>query len=76
MIPSTATLPPDALGLGTLATLLAPVMILAGSAVVLTLVMLVVGLIGEAREVARRRWSSVSPEVEDRPAPVRPRHAA
>ena len=76
MIPSTATLPPDAVGLTTLGALLAPVMIVAGSAVVLTLVMLLVGLIGEAREVARRRWSYRSSDAEHGPAPARATRAA
>ena len=69
-------LPPDALGLTTLGALLAPITIVAGSAVVLTLVMLLVGLIGEAREVARRCWSSRGPDAEHRAVEARARRAA
>jgi hypothetical protein len=55
MIPITAAVPPDGFALSSLAALLAPITIVAASAVVLTLAVLVVGLVNEGRESVRRR---------------------
>jgi hypothetical protein len=53
MIPSTAAIPPD--GLSNLAALLAPVVIVAISAIAMALAGLLVGLVTEFRDLAARR---------------------
>jgi hypothetical protein len=53
MIPSTAAIPPD--GLSNLAALLAPVVIVAISAVAMALAGLLLGLVTEFRDLAARR---------------------
>ena len=55
MIASTAVIPPD--GLSNLAALLAPVVIVAISAVAMGLAGLLLGLVTELRERAARRWT-------------------
>jgi hypothetical protein len=55
MTPITAAIPPDNLVLSSLAALLAPITLVAVSAVVLTLAVLVVGIVTEGRDSMRRR---------------------
>jgi hypothetical protein len=55
MTPITAAIPPDNLVLSSLAALLAPITLVAASAVVLTLAVLVVGIVTEGRDSMRRR---------------------
>jgi hypothetical protein len=55
MIPTPAAFPPDGLALSSLGALLAPITIVAVSAVALTLAVLLVGLVNEGRHSVRRR---------------------
>jgi hypothetical protein len=55
MIPMTAAVPPDNLVLSSLTALLAPITLVAASAVVLTLAVLIVGIVTEGRDSVRRR---------------------
>ena len=55
MIPTTAAIPPDGFALSSLAALLAPITLVAASAVVLTLAVLLVGIVNEGRDSMRRR---------------------
>jgi hypothetical protein len=64
MIPITAAVPPDGMVLSSLAALLAPITIVAASAVVLTLAVLVVGIVNEGRDAVRRRRTARAVEAE------------
>jgi hypothetical protein len=55
MIQSIAALPPDGLASSSLVALLAPITIVAASAVALTLAVLIVGIVNEGRDSVRRR---------------------
>ena len=55
MIPITAAVTPDGVALSSLAALLAPITLVAASAVVLTLCVLLVGIVNEGRDSVRRR---------------------
>jgi hypothetical protein len=55
MIPITVAVTPDGFVLSSLTALLAPITLVAASAVVLTLAVLVVGIVSEGRDSVRRR---------------------
>ncbi|HYR96931.1 MAG TPA: hypothetical protein VEM57_09345 [Candidatus Binatus sp.] len=71
MIPITAAIPPDSLVLSSLAALLAPLAIVAASALVLTFGVLVVGIVNEGRDSMRRRRMARASEAETGPGALR-----
>ena len=64
MIPITAAVPLDGVVLSSLAALLAPITIVAVSAVVVTLGVLLVGIVNEGRDSLRRRRLARATRVE------------
>ena len=64
MIPITAAVPPDGVVLSSLAALLAPITIVAVSAVVVTLGVILVGIVNEGLDSVRRRRLARAARVE------------